>query len=126
MKYADAVEPIATSQSIARCTFGSSRSQPKIHRPRNVDSMKNARQALDRERRAEDVADVARVRRPVHAELELLHDAGDDAEREVDEEELPEEAGQPQPPLVAACGTRPSASRDEPASPIVTGTNRKW
>ena len=36
-------------------------------------------QAFDRERRPEDVADEAGVVAPVHAELELLHDAGDDA-----------------------------------------------
>ena len=75
------------------------------------------RQALDRERRAEDVADVARVRRPVHAELELLHDAGDDAEREVDEEELPEEARQPQPPLVARAVPRRLHPDEEPDEP---------
>ena len=50
-------------------------------------------QALHGERRPEDVADVARVDRPVHAELELLDDARDDADREVDQEELPEEPG---------------------------------
>ena len=42
MKYAEAVDPIATSQIVARCTFGFRRSQPKIQSPRNVDSMKNA------------------------------------------------------------------------------------
>ena len=34
--------PIAASQMVARCTPRGSRSQPKIHSPRNVDSMKNA------------------------------------------------------------------------------------
>ena len=47
--------------------------------------------------RAEDVADEARVVAPVHAELELLHDARDEPEREVDEEELAEELRQPHP-----------------------------
>ena len=54
-------------------------------------------EALDRERRAEDVADELRVHRPVHPELELLDEAGRDADREVDQEERPEEASQPQP-----------------------------
>ena len=58
------------------------------------------RQALDSERGAEDVTDEARVLAPVHAELELLHDAGGDADREVDQEQLAEELRQPQPALV--------------------------
>ena len=37
---------------------------------------------LGREQAAEDVADEPRVVRPVHPELELLHDAGRDAHRE--------------------------------------------
>ena len=45
-------------------------------------------QPLDRERRAEDVADVMRVVGPVGPELELQRDPGGDAEREVDTEEL--------------------------------------
>ena len=51
-------------------------------------------QALHRQRGAEDVADEAGVLGPVHAELELLHDAGHDTHGEVDQEELPEELGQ--------------------------------
>ena len=65
-------------------------------------------QALERERRAEDVADEPRVGRPVHAELELLHDAGDDAHREVDQEDLAEELRQLQVVRACRCGTRPS------------------
>ncbi len=49
------------------------------------------RQRLECERRAEDVAHEARILRPVHAEVELLHDAGHDAHAEVDEEDRPEE-----------------------------------
>ena len=52
-------------------------------------------QALHRERRAEHVADVPRVAGPVHAELELLHEPGDDADRDVDHEQRAEELGQP-------------------------------
>ena len=50
---------------------------------------------------AEDVADVAGVLRPVHAELELLHDAGGHAECEVDQQDLAEELGGDAPLLVA-------------------------
>ncbi len=42
-------------------------------------------EALQREGRAEDVAHVAGVRRPVHPELEGLQQAGDDADREADQ-----------------------------------------
>ena len=42
MKYAESHVPIATSQIVARCTRADSRSHPKIQRPRNVASRKNA------------------------------------------------------------------------------------
>ena len=42
---AEMFEPIATSQIEARCAFFGSLSQPKIHRPRKVDSRKKARSA---------------------------------------------------------------------------------
>jgi hypothetical protein len=45
MKYAETMEPITAAQSAARCTFFGIRPQPKIHRPRNVDSRKNASSA---------------------------------------------------------------------------------
>ncbi len=57
-------------------------------------------QSFDRERRTEDVADEAGVDRPIHPELELLDEPGGDADREVDQEESPEEAREAQPGLV--------------------------
>ena len=42
-------------------------------------------QSFHRQRRAEDVADQPRVRRPVHAELELLDQAGHHADGDVDD-----------------------------------------
>ncbi len=42
---AETFAPIATSQIEARWAFFERRSQPKIHRPRNVDSRKNATSA---------------------------------------------------------------------------------
>jgi hypothetical protein len=59
------------------------------------------RQPFDRQRRAEDVADELRIDGPVHPELELLHEPGRDPDREVDQEQRSEEAGQPEPGLVA-------------------------
>ncbi|MPM29577.1 hypothetical protein SDC9_76117 [bioreactor metagenome] len=52
-------------------------------------------QRLESERGAEDVADHPGVLGPVHPELELLDDAGDDTHGEVDQEQLAEEIGQP-------------------------------
>ena len=69
-------------------------------------------QALERERGAEDVADEAGVRRPVHAELELLHDAGDHAHGEVDQEDLAEEAREVQPLELAGAEPRRLEDRD--------------
>ena len=42
MKYAESRVPRCTSQMQAACRRGESRSQPKIHRPRKVDSRKKA------------------------------------------------------------------------------------
>ena len=42
MNAADSTVPSATSQMASRCTRRDSLSQPKIHRPRKVDSRKNA------------------------------------------------------------------------------------
>ena len=52
-------------------------------------------EALHRQRAAEDVAYVARVCRPVHAELEFLHEPGHDPHGDVDEQQGSEETGQP-------------------------------
>jgi hypothetical protein len=53
-------------------------------------------QALHRERRAEYVADEPGVGRPVHSELEFLHNSRDYANSKVDQEKLTEELRHPQ------------------------------
>ena len=45
MKYADSSVPVAAIHMQAACSRGGSRSQPKIHSPRKVDSRKNASSA---------------------------------------------------------------------------------
>ncbi len=50
-------------------------------------------QGFDRQRGAEDIAHKARVLRPVHAELELLDDAGDHPHGKVDDKQLAPELG---------------------------------
>jgi hypothetical protein len=45
MKYALTIEPITAAHSAARWSFFGIRPQPKIHRPRNVDSRKKASSA---------------------------------------------------------------------------------
>ena len=93
MKYAENRVPRCTSQMQAACSLGEPvpAEDPQAEERRLEEERQ---QCLDRERGAEDVADEARVVAPVHAELELLHDAGDDAHGEVDQEELAEELGQ--------------------------------
>ena len=71
--------------------------------------------ALDRQRRAEHVADELRVDRPVHAELELLDEAGRDTDREVDQKQRAEEVRQPQPRLVARPPPQRLEDRDDRA-----------
>jgi len=58
-------------------------------------------QAFDRQRRAENVAGIVRVIRPVRAELELHGDAGGHAKREIDAKELAPELGHVAIDLVA-------------------------
>ena len=70
-------------------------------------------QRLDRQRGAEDVADEAGVVAPVHAELELLDDAGDHANGEVDREELAEELRQPQVLVLARAQPRDLHAEDD-------------
>ena len=82
---------------------------PEDPQPQERRLQEEGRQALDRERRAEHVADELRVDRPVHAELELLDETGRDADREVDQKQRAEEVRQPKPRLV----TRPPPQRLE-------------
>ena len=72
---------------------------------------------LDRERGAEDVADELRIFGPVHPELELLDEPGRDPDREVDQEQRPEEARQPEPGLVARAVPEGLHRRDERPEP---------
>ena len=127
MKNAEALTPNATIQMQARWT--SSRQPAPAEDPQSEERRleEEGDQAFERQWRAEDVADEAGVLAPVHAELEFLHDAGGDADREVDQEQLAEELGQPVParslPVMtqAVCITAMSG-----ASPMVSGTKMKW
>ena len=93
MKSAESQVPRAKSQTVTRWIRRESLSQPKIQSPRKVEHERG--EPFDRERRAEGVADELRVDRPVHPELELLHEPRRDPNREIDEHERPEETGQP-------------------------------
>ena len=88
---ADCDEPHA-----GRVKLGRQLVPPKDPQAQEGGLQEEREQGLDRQRCAEDVADEGRVVAPVHPELELLDDAGDQAEGEVDREELAEELGQPQ------------------------------
>ena len=74
-------------------------------------------EGLEGQRRAEDVADVAGVLGPVHAELELLHDAGGHAEGEVDQQDLAEERRGDAPLLVAGAQVGGLHERHERGQP---------
>ena len=117
MKYADSQRPSTAIQSVARC---SARREPVPAEDPEAEERRleeERGEPLDRERRAEDVADEPRVHRPVHPELELLHEPGRDADREVDQEQRPEEARQPQPALVPRPVPERLHDRDERPEP---------
>ena len=117
MKAADSIVPAATSQMQARCAFLESRFQPKIQMPEERRLQEEGGQALHGQRSAEDVADEARVGRPVHAELELLDEPGDHADGDVDEQQRAEEAGQPAVGVVAVAVPGGLQQRDEEGQP---------
>ena len=68
------------------------------------------RQPLHRQRRPEHVADKARIGRPVHPELELLHEPGDHSDRHVDQQQGSEEPGHP--PVLRLPGAMPGRLQD--------------
>ena len=127
MNAAESIAPSATIQMVSEVHARRQPAPAEQPEPEERRLEEERRQPLDRQRRAEHVADEARVRRPVHAELELLHQPGDHAHRDVDHQQRSEEARQPQvgrgrPRLYqAVCRTAVSRLR-----PIVTGTKRKW
>jgi hypothetical protein len=89
--------------------------------------------ALDGQGGPEDVAVEAGERAPPHAELELLHQAGDHADGERDDEQLADELGQPQVLLVAGAhpgelqpgGDRGQADRQRHEEVVVDGHDRE-
>ena len=104
---------------------GDSRSQPKTQIPEEGRLEHECGETFDRERRAEDVADELGVHRPVHPELKLLHEARRDADREVDQQQGPEELRQAQPGVVSVRRQSVCITATSGASPSVSGTNRK-
>ena len=127
MNAAESAPPSATSQMAARWTRGERRPHPKSHSPEERRLQEEGRQALDRQRRAEHVAHEPRVGRPVHAELELLDQAGHHPHRDVDHQQGSEEARQAEIGLVALsvpgrleqCDQEPEADRDRDEQEVV-------
>ena len=74
-------------------------------------------QSLHRQRRAEHIADKSRVVRPIHAELELLNDAGHHTKCEVDQEQLAEELGESKVLLLACAHPCRLEANDKPHGP---------
>jgi hypothetical protein len=83
-------------------------------------------QPFDGERHAEDVAHVVRVVGPVGAELEFHRQAGGDAHREVDREELAPELRHVLVDGLAGHHVDGFHDDEQPGQPSVSGTNRKW
>jgi hypothetical protein len=81
------LEPIATSQATVRCCHLAQLVPAEEEQPDEGRLEEEGHQPFDRQRRAEDVADIVAVVAPVHAELEFHGDAGGDAEHEVDAEQ---------------------------------------
>ena len=115
MNAADRVAPSATAQT--RQEMDPLRQHVPAEPPQAQEGRleEERGQALHRERRSEDVTDEARVLRPVHPELELLDETGDDADGDVDDQDGAEEPGQPPhvlrcPSGATRCGGRPPAS----------------
>ena len=96
---ADRLEPSATSAVTTRCADLREPLPAEEEQSDEGRLEKERHQALDRERRAEDVAHVVRVVGPVGAELELHGDAGRDPHGEVDAEQQPPEARHALPDL---------------------------
>ena len=88
MNMADIAVPAAIQPGRGRCTPRGSTFQPKTQTPRNVDSRKNAARPSIASG-APNTSPTNFVRRPVHAELELLHQAGDDADRDAEQQQPP-------------------------------------
>ena len=109
------IEPSATMQVEKKCILGDTRSQPKTSTRQEAGLEEEGEDALGGQRRAEHVADEARVGGPVGAELELHDDAGGDADGEVEGEDPGPEPGRGLVERVA--GARGSGPRGRPAPP---------
>ncbi len=82
------IEPSATISVEKKCICGPTAVPAEDEHGEEAGLEEEGEDALGGERRAEDVADEARVGRPVRAELELHDDAGGDADGEVEREDL--------------------------------------
>ena len=97
MKNAEAFTPNATIQMQARWTSRGNRLQPKIHSPRNVDSKKNAIKPSN----ASGAPKMSPTKREYSLQFMPNWNSctipGRHADREVDQEQLPEEPRQAVP-----------------------------
>ena len=90
-------------------------------------------QRLDRERRAEDIAHITGIFRPVHAELEFLHNSGHNANGKVDQEQLPPEFRHFAPGLVPGliiaglhiCNKPPQSQREWDEEKVIDSRETK-
>ena len=95
MNSADSMDAPATNQMQVRCSFFERRSHPKIQIPKKVDSKKKATRPSMARGPPKILPDEAGVVGPVHAELELLDQTGHHPNRHIDQQQGPEELGEP-------------------------------
>ena len=123
MKYALSTEAPAAMARVRRWRRFGSRRQPKIQRPRNVDSTKKASSASIASGAPNTSPTNRAVLAPGETELELLDDASRDTDDEVDEVDLPPEPRHAVPTIITRAhpaplhehqrGSEPDRERDE-------------
>ena len=126
MNAADSTAPSATIQIVNEVDPRGQPAPAEQPQPEERRLEEERGQALHGQRRAEDVADEPRIGGPVHAELELLDQSRHDADGDVDDQQGAEEAGEAEVIVVPAPVPGRVQDGREQASPIVTGTKKKW
>ena len=127
MKAAESMVPAATSQMLARWAFLDRRFHPKIQMPRKVDSKKKASQAFHGERSAEHVAHGA-ASRPTSSCRTRTPGPARSRRRSATlmSSRAPKKRARRSIGLVAVAVPAVWRSATRKASPMVTGTKRKW
>ena len=126
MNAADSAAPTATIQTVNRCTRLGSTFQPNNHSPRNVDSRKNAARPSMASGAPNTSPTNREYVRPVHPELELLHQPGDHADAMLISSSVPKNRVSRRSSGLPDRCHQVCSTATRTASPIVIGTKKKW